>query len=64
MDKFTMDLLKVYILHSKLNPNDYLFKSPFNEKKPISRQRAFDIIKKIGELTRSKVRSTAAPSAS
>jgi len=49
MDNFTIELLKLYIIDYKLNRNDYLFKSPVKENKPITRQRAFDIIKRIGK---------------
>lgn len=49
MDDFTIDLLKLYLIDYKLNRNDYLFKSSFKEDKPITRQRAFDILKRIGK---------------
>ena len=49
MDNFTIELLKLYIIDYKLSRDDYLFKSPVNKNKPITRQRAFDIIKRIGK---------------
>ena len=49
IDNFTIDLLKLYIIDYKLTTMDYLFKSSFNENKPITRQRAFNILKRIGK---------------
>lgn len=46
IDKYTKDLLNYYINQFSLLPNDYLFKSDFKDNKPISRQRAFQIIRK------------------
>lgn len=46
IDKFTMDLLKHYISTNELRSNDFVLKSEYNEGQPISRQRAFQIIRK------------------
>lgn len=45
IDDKTANILKYYISTNKLLTTDYLFKSNFNPVKPISRQRAFEIIK-------------------
>jgi len=46
LDKFTIKLLKYYIKSYGLRPDDYLFKSDFKKDSPISRQRAFEIVRK------------------
>jgi integrase len=51
MDSFTISLLKLYIIDYKLNRTDYLFKSSFKDNKPITRQRAFNILKRLGKKT-------------
>lgn len=49
MDSFTAKLIKWYIEIKGLKPNQYLFESEFNPGHPISRQRAFQIIRKVAE---------------
>ena len=46
IDKFTMDLLQFYIKQYNLHPINYLFNSDFKIDSPITRQRAFQIIRK------------------
>lgn len=46
IDEFTSRLLKQFIEQESLKPTDYLFKSEFNEGRPISRQRAFQVIRR------------------
>lgn len=46
IDKFTIKLLKDYIEEYSLNKSDYLFKSDFKEGSHISRQRAFQIVRR------------------
>ena len=45
IDDFTNNLLKSFIANYGLKREDYLFKSEFNITQPISRQRAFQIIR-------------------
>lgn len=47
LDDFTYNLLNSFISESKLKSNDYLFKSDFKEDKPITRQRAFQIVRRL-----------------
>lgn len=49
MDKDTSNLIKQFIDDSELKPSDYLFKSDFKPDRPISRQRAFQIIRRYTE---------------
>lgn len=49
VDKFTIGLLKKYINELELKPSDYLFKSDFKPDSPISRQRAFQIVRRYAE---------------
>lgn len=49
VDDFTIRLLKHFVESEGLKPDDYLFKSDFKEGGPISRQRAFQIIRKTCE---------------
>ena len=46
IDQFTVNLIRDYIGETELKPSDYLFKSDFKESGPISRQRAFQIIRR------------------
>ena len=45
IDEFTNNLIKTFISNHGLKREDYLFKSEFNITQPISRQRAFQIIR-------------------
>ena len=49
IDDFTANLIKWYINSNGLKPEQYLFESEFNPGNPISRQRAFQIIRMIAE---------------
>ena len=51
LDSYTLKLLKVYIHDYNLTWEDWLFKSPTNTHKPLTRQRAFDIIRRLGKET-------------
>ena len=46
LDDFTTKLLIYFINQTQLKDNDYLFKSDFKENKPITRQRAFQVIRR------------------
>lgn len=46
IDKFTTELITSYIKSYELLKTDYLFKSDFKNNSPITRQRAFQIIRK------------------
>ena len=48
IDKWTLELLSYYILESKLEPNHYLIHSGYPTQKPLTRQGAFKIIRKLG----------------
>lgn len=48
-DVLTLDILKYHIEQEELRPDDYIFQSPFKNNKPITRQRADQIIKRICE---------------
>ena len=47
IDDFTKKLLLYHIQNEGLKVQDYLFKSSWKDNKPLSRQRAFEIIKSI-----------------
>ena len=47
IDSFTFRLIEVYIKQYGLDKKDYLFQSPFDTFKPISRQRAFELVRNI-----------------
>ncbi len=47
IDSFTFKLLQSYISQYDLKDNDLLFQSPVNPTKPISRQRAFGIVRRL-----------------
>lgn len=49
IDEATLNDLKKYIETYNLGPDDYIFSPKGRRNKPISRQRAFQIIRKIGE---------------
>ena len=49
IDSFTAGLLKWYIESQGLKSGQYLFESEFNPGRPISRQRAFQVIRRIAE---------------
>jgi site-specific recombinase XerD len=49
IDDFTIRLLKFYTETGKFNPTDYVFQSPMNLGKPITRQRAFQIVRRSCE---------------
>jgi len=49
LDEGSTKLIKAYITNSNLKSTDYLFNSEFNKNKPISRQRAFQIVRKLAE---------------
>jgi site-specific recombinase XerD len=49
IDDFTAKLLKWYINETGLKPDNYLFESEFKTGSPISRQRAFQVIRFIAE---------------
>ena len=49
MDNFTIRLLNFYVEQNKLQANDYIFKSPYDNNKHITRQRAFQIIRRVCE---------------
>lgn len=49
IDEFTLNLVKWYVSDSELKPNQYLFESEFNPGHPISRQRAFQIVRRVAE---------------
>lgn len=49
IDSFTIRLLKFYIEKGELKNNDFIFQSPFMNGRPITRQRAFQIIRKVCE---------------
>ena len=46
IDEKTINILKHFIISNHLQSNDFIFKSEFNPVKPITRQRAFAIIRK------------------
>lgn len=46
LDEDTIRIINIYLNNNDLIKSDYLFRSDFNPQKPISRQRAFNIIKK------------------
>jgi integrase/recombinase XerD len=47
MDNFTIRLLNFYIKNEGLLSTDYVFKSPYENSRPITRQRAFQIVRKV-----------------
>lgn len=49
IDDYTARLLKAYIIQANLRPENYLFESQFKPGYPITRQRAFDIIRWCAE---------------
>lgn len=49
IDKFTKDVLEYYIQEYGLNIEGYLFPSMFSYGKPITRQRAFQIVRRVCE---------------
>ena len=46
IDEFTLNFINTFIIANGLKDNDYIFKSSFKGNNPISRQRAFQIIRK------------------
>jgi len=49
IDEFTIKLILFYIKRMELQKDDYLFQSPFKNKNHITRQRAYQIIRKACE---------------
>jgi integrase/recombinase XerD len=49
IDNFTLRLIKLFVNEQQLSQDSLLFQSPINEKKPITRQRAFQIVRKVCE---------------
>jgi integrase len=49
IDDFTVRLIKAYIAESNLSSDKYLFESEFNPGRPITRQRAYDIVRWCAE---------------
>jgi len=49
LDKFTFKLLNVYLNQEGLKSEAYVFHTPGNSLKPISRQRVFQIVRRLGE---------------
>lgn len=49
LDDFTINLLKYYIKSFNITDNMYLFLSDFKSDKPITRQRAFQIVRRLCE---------------
>jgi len=45
LDDFTIKLIIYFVNINKLQANDYLFKSDFKDNQPISRQRAFQVVR-------------------
>ena len=49
IDSYTMQLIRKYIDLKRLEPDDYLFKSPYREGKPLTRQMAFYLFRDMCE---------------
>ena len=49
IDNFTAKLLRHYIYEYGLKDNDFLFPSPVHKDRPITRQRAFQIVRRVCE---------------
>jgi len=47
VDDFTLRLIKHYIIKEGINVEGYLFPSPFKKNRPITRQRVFQIIRRL-----------------
>ena len=50
IDDFTYNLITAYLNENTLQSNDYLFKSEFKENQPITRQRAFQIVRRLCKI--------------
>ena len=50
IDDLTHDLIIAYVNQNKLQSNDYLFKSDFQNNSPITRQRAFQIVRRLCKI--------------
>ena len=50
IDDFTHSIIVAYINNNQLKSNDYLFKSEFKINAPITRQRAFQIVRRLCKI--------------
>jgi len=49
IDDFTVNLLRNYIKYYRLKNDDFLFKSDYTENKSLTRQRAFQIVRRLAK---------------